>query len=945
MGGNRFERKAPRSGQCEFIAHMNQVMPRGELVALIAQRAAATRAEGVRMPVVFENMLRIHFLLQWFKLSDPAIEAAQIYTPMFREFAGLDARGDHIRDESALLRFRRLPVNHNLSLQILATVKAALGANGLHLKSGTVVDASLTNAPGSIKNSSGERDPAIPQTKNVNQWHFGMHAHMEFEVGSDRGITGVSTTTNVSTVTLAHMPVNGKEKALFADGGYQGVGNSEGVPGDKAQGHMAMRSGKRKTMDGHTPMVEILAQTKTRIRVIVEHPFLLIKDQCGLLEVRCRGLLKRTTAQLLTLFAPLQPVDVVEQMAVGHVGMSTSAGGCLVAKRGELGRKTKPVGRKSAPSEIDRPNSNRGGRSAAPSWVRRTPLLPIGKMMSRLPAERWMVGVFLAMSGISLQAQTLNNVSVQAITDATCVGERAGATRSCTSNDFSTIVSVEQDSATALSRCLYGQSLSLNINAVVESQNPDRYDVAVFFGQTGNNPRILDTTQRCSIAMVAPTTVLAPQTYPPPSTPSIFPFFDADGDSCGDFRGKSFPATGGFLSGLANLRALGVKAACLPALGTAQVSLPYTVVFDNVAANNCSVSTVTAGTNAKCSTSSPEIGALVQGLTVEGYVRITKQTVPNSSTQSFGFTVSANSSPTATGDVPSTTSFALSHNLTQTVTVPLHPTGGTRTLVIQESLVDAWGPGASIVCTRPDGTAAPFVVVDNANRRITANLTGANGAAHCTIVNTRQTRVRTDKRLLPSSDPGRFNLTAGGVTVANLGDGGSTGWQVVAPGTAQTFSEAGFTGTSVATYNNSYECVRADATTLISSGTGTTTTLAPVPYSDTLCTFTNSRSVGLSITKTNNVSTLTAGSTTQYVITLANSGPSDAAGAVLTDPPAAGLVCTTVSCVPGPGTSTATCPSPLTVPLLQSGVSIPAFPAGSSLIFQLTCDVTASGVP
>lgn len=169
MGGNRFERKAPRSGQCEFIAHMNQVMPRGELVALIAQRAAATRAEGVRMPVVFENMLRIHFLLQWFKLSDPAIEAAQIYTPMFREFAGLDARGDHIRDESALLRFRRLPVNHNLSLQILATVKAALGANGLHLKSGTVVDASLTNAPGSIKNSSGERDPAIPQTKNVNQ--------------------------------------------------------------------------------------------------------------------------------------------------------------------------------------------------------------------------------------------------------------------------------------------------------------------------------------------------------------------------------------------------------------------------------------------------------------------------------------------------------------------------------------------------------------------------------------------------------------------------------------------------------------------------------------------------------------------------------------------------------------------------------------------------------
>jgi IS5 family transposase len=63
-------------------------------------------------------------------------------------------------------------------LQILAIVNAMLVANGLLLKSGTVVDATLIAAPSSTKNSSVERDPEMHQTKKGNQWHFGMKAHI-----------------------------------------------------------------------------------------------------------------------------------------------------------------------------------------------------------------------------------------------------------------------------------------------------------------------------------------------------------------------------------------------------------------------------------------------------------------------------------------------------------------------------------------------------------------------------------------------------------------------------------------------------------------------------------------------------------------------------------------------------------------------------------------------
>ncbi len=101
-------------------------------------------------------------------------------------------------------------------------------------------------------------------------------------------------------------------------------------------------------------------------------------------------------------------------------------------------------------------------------------------------------------------------------------------------------------------------------------------------------------------------------------------------------------------------------------------------------------------------------------------------------------------------------------------------------------------------------------------------------------------------------------------------------------------------------------------------------------------------SVNLSITKTNTVGTLTAGQTTSYTITVANSGPGNASGAVVSDPAAPGLVCTAVSCAVTGGA--ATCPTaPISLAAFQSGLPIPSFPAGSSLSFSLSCGVTATG--
>lgn len=305
LGESGYERKTKRTRKRVFLDEMNLVVPWAELVSLITPHAPAPGAKGGRTPFAVETLLRIHFLQQWFNLSDPAMEEALYDTPMFREFAGLDMGEDNLPDESTILRFRHLLEKNNLSLQLLATVNASLTAKGLLLKSGTVVDATLIAAPSSTKNSSGERDPEMHQTKKGNQWHFGMKAHIGVDADSGLVHTVIGTAANVNDVTQASALVHGEESDVFADAGYQGVSKCEETQDIDANWHVAMRPGKRKALDRSTPMGAVMDQlehVKASIRAKVEHPFRVIKRQFGHVKVRYRGLAKNT-AQLHTLFA------------------------------------------------------------------------------------------------------------------------------------------------------------------------------------------------------------------------------------------------------------------------------------------------------------------------------------------------------------------------------------------------------------------------------------------------------------------------------------------------------------------------------------------------------------------------------------------------------------------------------------------------------------------
>ena len=307
LGERGFERKTKRTRKREFLDEMNLVVPWAELVSLIAPHAPQPGTKGGRPPFAVETMLRIHFLQQWFNLSDPAMEEALYDTPMFREFAGLDIGEDHLPDESTILRFRHLLEAHQLSIQILATVNATLSAKGLLLREGTVVDATLIAAPSSTKNSRSERDPEMHQTRKGNQWYFGMKAHAGVDADSGLVHTVTATAANAHDITQAHALLHGQESDVFADSGYRGVQKREEIltRHPDVNWHIAMMPGKRKALKKDTAMgamLDKLEQTKARIRAKVEHPFRVIKRQFGYAKVKYRGLAKNT-ANLMTLFA------------------------------------------------------------------------------------------------------------------------------------------------------------------------------------------------------------------------------------------------------------------------------------------------------------------------------------------------------------------------------------------------------------------------------------------------------------------------------------------------------------------------------------------------------------------------------------------------------------------------------------------------------------------
>ena len=301
---------------------MERVVPWAALVALIAPHYPKGRTG--HPPFALEMMLRVHFLQQRFSLSDPAMEEAFFYVPLYGKFARLDACA-RMPDESTILRFRHRLEKHKVADAILATVNDLLGAQGLLPRQGSAADTTLIAAPSSAKNKEGKRNPEMHSSKTGNQLHFGMKTHIAVDVDSGLVHTVRGTAGHVADVTEANALVHGQETIVNADAGNQGADRRPDA-NPSLRWQVAMRPGKCRKLDkDNNPidaLVDKIEKLKASIRTKVEHPFHLYQTPVWLRQSALPGIKEEHVAAQNAVCA-VELVDCAPSVS-GRTGMRAS---------------------------------------------------------------------------------------------------------------------------------------------------------------------------------------------------------------------------------------------------------------------------------------------------------------------------------------------------------------------------------------------------------------------------------------------------------------------------------------------------------------------------------------------------------------------------------------------------------------------------------------------
>ena len=214
---SEFNSKRRQTRKEAFFARMEALLPWSRMLAVI--EPVYPKSGNGRRPYPLETMLRIHCIQQWYNLSDRAMEDALYEIASMRLFAKLSL-DPAIPDRTTIMNFRHRLEQHQLARQLFESINQWLSDAGIMMTQGTLVDATIIEAPSSTKNKRQQRDPEMHQTKKGNQWHFGMKAHIGVDADSGLVHTVIGTAANVNDVTQAAGLLHDKEKHAWGDAGY-----------------------------------------------------------------------------------------------------------------------------------------------------------------------------------------------------------------------------------------------------------------------------------------------------------------------------------------------------------------------------------------------------------------------------------------------------------------------------------------------------------------------------------------------------------------------------------------------------------------------------------------------------------------------------------------------------------------------------------------------------
>lgn len=284
-----------------FLEKMDRVLPWNVWVSLVAPHYP--EGKRGRKPVEIEQMLRMTMLQTWFNLSDEGIEDAIYDSYAMKTFMGINfSAGEQVPDATTLCKFRKLLNDNGLQKNFFDQVQELLAQEGKLVSGGTIVDATIVEAPRSTKNRDRKRDPEMHSTKKNTKWYYGMRVHIGTDPYYGFVHTVVSTAANEAECKVAPKLLRKDDAVVYGDAGYLKMDRN--VTDDIEREYKINRQGgtfkRHYGSDLSWKYEKEIEKRKSGVRCKVEYVFHVVKDIFHWRKTRYKGIFKNDChAQLL----------------------------------------------------------------------------------------------------------------------------------------------------------------------------------------------------------------------------------------------------------------------------------------------------------------------------------------------------------------------------------------------------------------------------------------------------------------------------------------------------------------------------------------------------------------------------------------------------------------------------------------------------------------------
>lgn len=232
-------------------------------------------------------MLKCLMLQKWNNLSDPGLEEALKDRISFRKFVGLSFT-DKTPDETTFVKFRARLRAAGIHDGVFDAVVEHIASKGLLVKQGTMVDATIIEAPRGRPRPDGTttRDQDASFTSKHGVPHHGYKGHIAADLSGivtdyRFGTAKEHDSNHIDDLTMR------EERLVLADSAYSSAARRTEL---RARGVIdgiiyKRNRGQKKLYDWQERWNAIVARDRAR----VEHPTAMMKHQLGFRRVRYRG--------------------------------------------------------------------------------------------------------------------------------------------------------------------------------------------------------------------------------------------------------------------------------------------------------------------------------------------------------------------------------------------------------------------------------------------------------------------------------------------------------------------------------------------------------------------------------------------------------------------------------------------------------------------------------